>query len=86
MGRWILPGREQASEFGGVYMRDCRDEFPDDWFECARLTESARDLTLNFYETGASQPLAEWRRKGWIFDQFCTRHMTAEKHSCVFYR
>ena len=55
--------------FGGVYMRDCRDEFPKDWYEHARLAEGARDSSLNFFEIDASQPLAEWRRKGWIFDQ-----------------
>ena len=55
--------------FGGVYMRDCRDEFPKDWYEHARLAEGARDSSLNFFEIDASQPLAEWRRKGWIFDE-----------------
>ena len=54
--------------FGGVYMRDCRDEFPDDWFTHARFAEDARDPMLNFFEINASQPLAEWRRKGWIYD------------------
>ena len=54
--------------FGGVYMRDCRDEFPDDWFTHARLAEDVRDPMLNFFEINASQPLAEWRRKGWIYD------------------
>ena len=55
--------------FGGVYMRDCRDEFPADWFEAAKLASGARDASLNFFEINASQPLAEWRRKGWIFDE-----------------
>ena len=55
--------------FGGVYMRDCRDEFPADWFEHARLAGGKRDARLNFFEINASQPLAEWRRKGWIFEE-----------------
>lgn len=55
--------------FGGVYMRDCRDEFPADWFENARLAPHKRDAKLNYYEINASQPLAEWVRKGWIYDE-----------------
>ena len=54
--------------FGGVYLRDCQKEFPDDWFENARLAEDKRDPLLNFFEINASQPLAEWRRKGWIYE------------------
>lgn len=53
--------------FGGVYMRDCRDEFPDDWFEHARLAEGKHDVTLNYFQTDASQPLSEWVKKGWIY-------------------
>lgn len=55
--------------FGGRYMRDCRDEFPKSWFEKAKLAEGDRDPKINFFEINASQPLAEWRRKGWIFDE-----------------
>ena len=55
--------------FGGVYMRDCRDEFPDDWFTDARLSDGRRDPMLNYFEINASQPLAEWRRKGWIYEE-----------------
>ena len=54
--------------FGGVYMRDCRDEFPVDWFENARFATDKRDSMINFFELNASQPLAEWRRKGWIHE------------------
>ena len=54
--------------FGGVYMRDCQKEFPADWFENARLAKDKRDPLLNFFEINASQPLAEWRRKGWIYE------------------
>lgn len=55
--------------FGGVYMRDCQDEFPKEWFTKARLAKDKRDASLNFFEINASQPLAEWRRKGWIYDE-----------------
>ena len=55
--------------FGGVYMRDCRDEFPADWFTEAKFSPGARDAKLNFFEVNASQPLAEWRRKGWIYEE-----------------
>lgn len=54
--------------FGGVYMRDCRDEFPTDWFTDARLADDKRDPMVNFFQINASQPLAEWRRKGWIYE------------------
>lgn len=55
--------------FGGVYMRDCHDEFPRSWFENAVLASGKKDVTLNFFQVDASQSLAEWRRKGWIYDE-----------------
>lgn len=55
--------------FGGVYMRDCCDEFPEDWFTDARLATDKRDPMLNFFEINASQSLDEWRRKGWIYEE-----------------
>ncbi|MBX3598287.1 MAG: hypothetical protein KF874_12025 [Rhizobiaceae bacterium] len=53
--------------FGGKYMTDCRDEFPADWFENARLSPHRRDPSLNWFGVDASQPLSEWRAKGWIY-------------------
>ena len=55
--------------FGGKYMTDCRDEFPAAWFEDARLCALRHDPALNLFGVNASQPLAEWRRKGWIAEQ-----------------
>jgi hypothetical protein len=52
--------------FGGRYMTDCRDEFPKDWFTDAKLSPK-RDKNLNYFKVNASQPLAEWQRKGWIY-------------------
>jgi hypothetical protein len=52
--------------FGGKYMTDCRREFPASWFKRARLSPAGRDGALNYFGIDASQPLSEWRRKGWI--------------------
>jgi len=54
--------------FGGKYMTDCTNEFPADWFKNARLCAEHHDPELNFFGINASQPLSEWRRKGWIYD------------------
>jgi hypothetical protein len=69
--------------FGGKYMTDCRDEFPPDWFEAAKLSPERYDLNLNFFGVRASQSLFVWRAKGWIFRDdprgwfqwYCRYHM-----------
>ena len=69
--------------FGGRYMTDCRDEFPKSWFARAKLCHERHDSDLNFFGVNASQPLAEWRRKGWIhrddprgwFQWYCRYYM-----------
>lgn len=56
--------------FGGVYMRDCTDEFPKDWFTKAKFQEKGsdkRDPKLNYFKVNASQSLAVWQKKGWIY-------------------
>jgi hypothetical protein len=55
--------------FGGKYLTDCRAEFPREWFHRAKLSPERRDPSLNFFGVDASQPLAEWRRKGWIYHE-----------------
>ena len=52
--------------FGGRYMTDCRDEFPESWFEEAKINHERHDPALNFFGVNASQPLSVWRSKGWI--------------------
>jgi hypothetical protein len=52
--------------FGGKYMTDCGSEFPASWFAHAKLSPQGKDSKLNFFGVDASQPLSEWRRKGWI--------------------
>lgn len=53
--------------FGGKYMTDCRAEFPASWFARAKLSPACADPKLNCYGVHASQPLAVWRAKGWIY-------------------
>ena len=55
--------------FGGKYLSDCTSEFPVDWFEKARLCSEIHDPALNYFGVNASQTLAEWRRKGWIYKE-----------------
>jgi hypothetical protein len=52
--------------FGGKYMTDSGDEFPEDWFTDAKLCPERHDPALNCFGVNASQPLSVWRKKGWI--------------------
>jgi hypothetical protein len=69
--------------FGGKYMTDCRDEFPASWFARAKLSPERADASLNYFGVTASQPLSEWRKKGWIhpddprgwFQWYCRYYM-----------
>lgn len=56
--------------FGGIYMRDCKDEFPEDWFSNAKFAPEGTSIhlaSINFFGVNASQPLSVWRDKGWIY-------------------
>lgn len=52
--------------FGGVYLRDCRAEFPQRWFASAKLASGKADKALNHFGIIASRPLSYWQHKGWI--------------------
>lgn len=52
--------------FGGKYMTDCAAEFPEKWFEKAKLCSDYHDPNLNYFGVNASQPLIVWKSKGWI--------------------
>ena len=55
--------------FGGKYMTDCKAEFPDSWFEEARLSPEKSDSSLTYFDIDASKSLDYWRKKGWIDDR-----------------
>ena len=55
--------------FGGKYITDCRGEYPSDWFDNAKLSPEHYDPKLNFFGVRASQSLATWRKKGWIYGE-----------------
>jgi hypothetical protein len=55
--------------FGGKYMTDCKDEFPDEWYKNAKLCSERHDLALNCFGMNASQPLSVWKKKGWIYEK-----------------
>lgn len=55
--------------FGGRYMTDCAAEFPDGWFDRAKLCHDRHDPALNYFGINASQALSVWRAKGWIYHE-----------------
>jgi hypothetical protein len=55
--------------FGGKYMTDCKDEFPDEWFKNAKLSPEKKDISLNYFKVDASMPLSHWKKKGWIYHE-----------------
>ena len=69
--------------FGGKYMTDCRDEFPEDWFTDALLSPKRKNPELNFFGVDASLPLAHWRERRWLhsddprgwFQWYCRYYM-----------
>lgn len=54
--------------FGAHYFEGEQDEYPKAWFEHARLSP-VHDPSLNHFGVDASQPLAVWKRKGWIYEE-----------------
>lgn len=55
--------------FCGRYLRDCKKEFPADWFAKAKFAKEKRDCDLNFFKINASMPLSYWGKKGWIYPE-----------------
>ncbi len=55
--------------FGGKYLNDCTEEFPDEWFIKAKTCKEHHRPDLNFFGVKASKSLAYWKKKGWIHPQ-----------------
>ena len=58
--------------FGGVYMRDCVQEFPKSWFTKSKFQIEGiykQDKNINYFKIKASQSLEIWRENGWIREQ-----------------
>ncbi len=55
--------------FGGKYITDGRQEFPETWFKKAKLCPERHDPRQNFFGVNASQTLSVWKKKGWIHPQ-----------------
>lgn len=51
--------------FEGKYCNDCRDEFPADWFENAKISDIANPA-LNYFNIKSRQSLQVWQQKEWI--------------------
>ena len=54
--------------FGGKYMTDCINEFPNDWFVNAKLSPKFKNIKLNYFKVDASLPLSHWKMKGWLHE------------------
>jgi hypothetical protein len=60
----------QLGIFGGNYFPEVPDEFPAKWFDGVELSGgSGAVASRNYFKTNASQPLSEWQRKGWIYEE-----------------
>ena len=55
--------------FGGKYMTDCKGEFPADWFRDAKLCAEIHNPECNFFGVNASQSLAVWQERGWLYEE-----------------
>lgn len=52
--------------FEGKYCNDCIGEFPVDWFDDAKVSDTP-DVAMNYFGIKSRQPLSVWRGKGWIY-------------------
>lgn len=62
------PQMLELGVFGGHYFQGEQDEFPEDWFTHAKLSDR-HDPKCNLFGVDASQSRQEWQRKGWIYEE-----------------
>ena len=52
--------------FEGKYCNDCKSEFPETWFEHAKISDTP-NININYFNIKSRQPLSVWKDKGWIY-------------------
>ena len=57
----------QLGVFEGKYLNDCRNEFPEFWFENAKTSPQKANEELNFFHLKSRLSLQEWQKRGWIY-------------------
>ena len=75
IGENFLPGFEphftpaemlSLGVFEGKYCNDCKNEFPDEWFANALVSDQPNP-DLNYFGIKSRQSLSYWKSKGWIY-------------------
>ncbi len=61
------PKMLELGVFEGKYLNDCTDEFPETWFENAKISEKP-SIENNCFRIKSRQPLSVWKEKGWIVE------------------
>lgn len=61
------PKMLEMGVFEGKYCNDCIDEFPQHWFENAKISEIPK-VDNNYFGVKSRQSLNVWKQKGWIID------------------
>ena len=52
--------------FGGYYFEGKHNEYPKDWFQNAKISNSGYNVSLNCFKINSGLSRDEWRKNGWI--------------------
>lgn len=77
------PQMLELGVFEGHYLNDCRNEFPQSWFNNAKLSLDYPDAKINYFGIKSRLSLPEWQSRGWIiypdvrgwFQWYCRYYM-----------